>query len=194
MIAHVRGRLIEKFPTHAIVECNGVGYMVHITLTTFSKIGDTEECKLYTHLAIREDAHTLYGFAEEEERQLFRHLISVSGVGASTARMMLSSLSTSEIHQAIVGGDVNLLKTIKGIGAKSAQRIIVDLKDRLQKEEYLQGISAPSGNTSREEALSALIALGFDKTSSGKVLDKVLAVDGENLTVEDLLKRALKHL
>ena len=194
MIEFIRGRLVEKTPTSAVIDCQGVGYFLNITLNTYSKIGDSENCKLMVHQVIREDAHTLYGFSDREERQFFRHLISVSGVGASTARMILSSLTPAEVHQAILENNVNLLKSIKGIGAKSAQRIIVDLKDKLSKEEISTDISPLLNNTSREEALSALVALGFDKSSSGKVLKKVTSEQGEELSVEQLIKEALKSL
>lgn len=195
MIAHVKGRLIEKTPTNVVVECNGVGYLLHISLYTYSRLGNEEHCMLHTHMAVREDAHTLYGFVDKEERQVFRQLISVSGVGANTARMILSSLSPAEVHNAIMNDNVDLLKSIKGIGAKSAQRIIVDLKDKLNKEEaVLQNISFSSGNTKKEEALSALLALGFEKAKSGKVLDKVIENAGKELSIEELIKQALRQL
>lgn len=194
MITHIEGKLVEKTPTYAIIDCNGVGYFIHISLNTYSKIGDSENCRLYTHLAIREDAHTLYGFAEQEERQLFRLLISVSGVGANTARLILSSLSPIETQQAIINGDVNTLKSVKGIGAKSAQRIIVDLSGKLAKQEFSKDISTTISNTNRNEALSALASLGFDRRSAGKSIDKIIQSKGDELTVEELIKGALKHL
>lgn len=193
MITHIQGRLIEKNPAYAIIDCNGVGYYLNISLNTFSKIGTDEFCKLYTHLSIREDAHTLYGFADQEERNVFRLLISVSGVGASTARMILSSLSPAEVQQAIAASDVNTLKNIKGIGAKSAQRIIVDLKDKIGKEDILPDNVTISGNTIKNEALSALITLGFDKKKADKALDKSMKEVGD-VSVEELIKITLKSL
>ena len=194
MIHHIKGRLVEKSPTHAIIEASGLGYFVNISLITFSKLGNDENCKLYTHLSIKEDAHTLYGFAEKGEREIFRQLISVNGVGASTARIMLSSMTAEEITTAIVTSDVNALKSIKGIGAKSAQRIIVDLKDKLGKIDGIeQNILTFANNTNRDEALSALLALGFIKNSVEKVLNKVLKAQPD-LDVEDLIKEALKNL
>ncbi len=194
MIHHITGRLTEKSPTHAIVEASGVGYYLNISLITFSKLGNEENCKLYTHLSIKEDAHTLYGFADKSEREIFRQLISVNGVGASTARIMLSSMTAEEITTAIVSSDVTTLKSIKGIGAKSAQRIIVDLKDKLGKIDGIeQNILTFANNTNREEALSALLALGFIKNSVEKVLNKVLKAQPE-LDVESLIKEALKNL
>jgi Holliday junction DNA helicase RuvA len=193
MIHHIKGRLTEKSPTHAVIEAGGVGYFLNISLVTFSKISNDENCTLYTHLSIKEDAHTLYGFAEKSEREIFRKLISVSGVGASTARVMLSSLSSDEITAAIVTGDVDTLKSIKGIGAKSAQRIIVDLKDKLGKIEGLeQNILTFSNNSARDESLSALLALGFTN-SVDKVLNNVLKAQPD-LGVEGLIKEALKNL
>lgn len=194
MIHHIKGKLIEKAPTHAVVEAGGVGYFLNISLITFSKLGNDENCTLYTHLSIKEDAHTLYGFAEKSEREIFRQLISVNGVGASTARVMLSSMTAEEITMAIVTADVETLKSIKGIGAKSAQRIIVDLKDKLGKIDGVeQNILTFANNTNRDEALSALLALGFTKNSVEKILNKVLKAQPE-LNVEGLIKEALKNL
>ena len=194
MIHHIKGRLVEKSPTHAIIEAGGIGYFLNISLITFSKLGNEENCTLYTHLSIKEDAHTLYGFVEKSEREIFRQLISVNGVGASTARIMLSSMTAEEITTAIVTSDVNALKSIKGIGAKSAQRIIVDLKDKLGKIDGIeQNILTFANNTNRDEALSALLALGFIKNSVEKVLNKVLKAQPE-LDVESLIKEALKNL
>jgi holliday junction DNA helicase RuvA len=194
MINHIEGRLVEKTPTYAVIDCGGVGYLLHISLNTFSKIGSSEKCKLFAHLAIREDAHTLYGFADSEERNIFRHLISVSGVGASTARMILSSLSPVEVQQAIMAGNVAQLKSIKGIGEKSAQRIIVDLKGKLGKDDMPAEFFASQGNTAREEALSALVMLGFAKNVAEKALEKVLKSEGNGASVEQLIKQALKNL
>ena len=194
MIHLINGRFVEKSPTHAVIEAHGVGYFLNISLITFSNLGNDESCKLFTHLSIKEDAHTLYGFAEKSEREIFRKLISVNGVGASTARVMLSSMTADEITSAIVTGDVDTLKSIKGIGAKSAQRIIVDLKDKLGKIEGIeQNILTFTNNTTRDEALSALLALGFTKISVEKVLNKALKTQPE-LDVESLIKEALKNL
>lgn len=194
MIHHIKGRLVEKSPTHAIIEASGIGYFLNISLITFSKLGNDENCTLYTHLSIKEDAHTLYGFVEKSEREIFRQLISVNGVGASTARIMLSSMTAEEITTAIVTSDVNALKSIKGIGAKSAQRIIVDLKDKLGKIDGIeQNILTFANNTNRDEALSALLALGFIKNSVEKILNKVLKAQPD-LDVENLIKEALKNL
>lgn len=194
MINHLKGRLIEKSPAHAVIECNGVGYFLNISLNTFSNLGNEEACMLLTHLAIREDAHTLYGFAEEGERTMFRQLITVSGVGASTARMMLSSLSPAELQCAILQGDVGTLKSIKGIGGKSAERIIVDLRDKIGKENLDSNNLLFQHNTTNAEALSALIALGFNKTNAEKAINKVIKEQGNNIEVAQLIKSALQHL
>ena len=194
MINHVDGKLTEKTPTYAVIECGGVGYILNISLNTFSKIADNERCKLYAHLAIREDAHVLYGFADTKERDMFRHLISVSGVGASTARMILSSLNPAEVQQAILTGNVAQLKSIKGIGEKSAQRIIVDLKTKMGKDEMGTDVLIGSGNTMRNEAVAALSMLGFARNISDKAIDKVLASNRSISTVEELIKQTLKNL
>lgn len=193
MINHLSGRLIEVSPAHAVIECNGVGYYCHITLNTFSQLGGKDHVVLKTHLAIREDAHTLFGFIDEQERSMFRLLISVSGVGASTGRMILSALSPGEVAAAITGEDVNLLKSIKGIGAKSAQRIIVDLKDKVEKTGVSVDISGGSGNTIKNEALSALVVLGFDKKASEKALDKVMS-ENAGMGLDEVIKQTLKRL
>ena len=193
MIEHLKGRLVEFSPAHAIIECNGVGYYCHITLNTFSKLGNSEQVTLKTHLAIREDAHSLYGFYDENERTMFRLLISVSGVGTSTGRMILSALSPGELAAAIDGENVDILKSIKGIGTKSAQRIIIDLKDKVQNAGDAVDISQASGNTIKIEALSALVVLGFDKKSGEKALDKVLEENPET-SLDELIKQALKRL
>jgi Holliday junction DNA helicase RuvA len=195
MINHLNGRLVEKSPTHAVIECGGVGYFVHISLNTFSKLPDDEQCRLYIHPVIREDAHNLFGFSDVPERNVFTKLISVSGVGASTGRMILSSLTPNEVIEAIATGDVSLIQSIKGIGAKTAQRIIVDLHDKIQKDDsILLEKMDTSGNTIRSEALSALSSLGFDKTKAEKTLDKILTQEGKDLSVENLIKHALKQL
>jgi Holliday junction DNA helicase RuvA len=193
MIDYIKGEIARVTPTYLIMETGGIGYMINISLTTFSRLENMKEFKVLIHEVIREDSHQLFGFAEEEERDIFRSLISVSGVGANTARMMLSSLSPGEIEKAILGSDVNLLKSVKGIGLKTAQRIIVDLKDKLGKHTGSGEIFAFADNTRRDEALSALVMLGFAKSTVSKVLDKIVR-DEKNLTVEDMIKRALKNL
>lgn len=196
MIEYIDGKLSQKTPTYAIIECSGVGYHLNISLNTFSKIGAEERCKLYTHLSIKEDAHTLYGFADEQERQVFRLLILVSGIGANTARLMLSSLSPKEIQLAILNSNVAQLQSIKGIGAKTAQRVIIDLQDKIGKEDAASfaPIMAGFNNNIREEALSALITLGFAKNSAEKTLDQIIKSQGAVMSVEQLIKSALKAL
>ena len=192
MITHVKGRLIEKNPAYVVIDLNGLGYLLRISLHTYSQIGDSESCMLYTHLSIKEDAHTLFGFAEREERELFRHLISVSGVGPNTAQMILSSLSPVDVQQAILAENVLLLKSVKGIGGKTAQRIILDLKDKLAKQGIVVDQSFTQHNTTREEALTALTMLGFSKNTIEKVIDKELQEGA--LVVEELVKRVLKKM
>lgn len=195
MYNHFEGKLSVKTPTYAVIECAGVGYQFNISLHTFSKIPDTGNCKLFAHLAVREDALVLFGFADEEERELFRQLISVSGVGPSTARMILSSMSPTEIMQAIHTGNVVALKSIKGIGEKSAQRIIIDLKGKFNAETSSTTSSVFSAdNKMRNEALSALVMLGFAKNMAEKAVDKALNTEGNALSVEHLIKLALKNL
>jgi holliday junction DNA helicase RuvA len=193
MIDYIRGTITQVSPTYINLETGGIGYFINISLTTFSKLENKSEIKILIHEVIREDSHQLYGFADAAERDIFRLLISVTGVGANTARMMLSSLSPDEIEKAILGSDVNLLKSVKGIGLKTAQRIIVDLKDKVGKHAGSGEIFAFSDNTNREEALSALVMLGFAKNAVSKVLDKIVREE-KNLTVEDMIKRALKNL
>ena len=193
MIDYIKGKLTELTPTFVIVENEGIGYFVNISLSTFSRLEGRDEYKILIHEVIREESHQLFGFADREERDIFRLLISVSGVGAATARMILSSLSHDEIEKAILGSDVNTLKSIKGIGLKSAQRIIVDLKDKVGKQSGTGEIFAFTDNTKREEALSALVMLGFGKSAVFKVLDRIIR-DEKNLTVEELIKKALKSL
>ena len=193
MIHHLKGKLVEKNPTHVIIECAGVGYFVNISLHTFSKIAEVESISLFTHLQVKEDSHTLFGFAEKSERQIFRLLLSVSGIGSSTARTMLSSLSPAQIRDAIAGGDVPTIQSIKGIGAKTAQRVILDLKDKVLKVYDIDEVSLSSSNTNKEEALSALEVLGFARRQSEKIVDKVLLQDS-SLSVENIIKLALKNL
>jgi len=194
MINHLRGKLVEKNPTYAVVECSGVGYFVNISLQTFSALPDNESVHLYTHLIVKEDAHTLYGFHSQLEREVFRLLISVSGVGPSTGRMMISSLEPKEIQQGIVDGDVGLIQSVKGIGAKTAQRIILDLRDKIMKTYQMESESLITADlSSKEEALSALEVLGFNPKQSEKVIVKLLKEDPD-LNVEQIIKKALKTL
>ena len=193
MIDYIKGTITQVTPTFLTIETGGTGYYINISLTTYAKLEGKSDFKILVHEVIREDSYQLFGFADKEERDIFRYLISVSGVGASTARMMLSSLSPVEIEKAIIGSDVNILKSVKGIGLKTAQRIIVDLKDKLGKQAGSGEIFAFADNTKREEALSALVMLGFVKSAVTKVLDKIIREE-QNLTVEDMIKRALKNL
>ena len=193
MIEHIHGRLTEKTPTSAVIDCNGVGYFINISLNTFSKIPDEENLKLHTHLVVRDDAHLLYGFYDKEEREIFRMLISVNGVGVNTARVILSTLSPSQAQEAILTENVDQLKAVKGIGAKTAQRIILDLRDKIGKNLEISDISLPQHNSSKDEALSALEVLGFARKQSIKVVDKFLKNE-PGLTVEELIKSALKVL
>lgn len=194
MINHLRGKLVEKNPTYAVVECAGVGYFVNISLQTFSALPDSESIHLYTHLIVKEDAHTLYGFHSQLEREVFRLLISVSGLGPSTGRMMISSLEPKEIQQGIVDGDVGLIQSVKGIGAKTAQRIILDLRDKIMKTYQMESESLVTADlSSKEEALSALEVLGFNAKQSEKVIVKLLKEDPD-LNVEQIIKKALKTL
>lgn len=193
MIAFVKGRLVEKNPTYVIIETNGIGYHLNISLNTYSSLPSEEECKLFTEFVVREDAQILYGFQSQAERALFKLLTSVSGVGPSTAMMVLSAGQASEIQEAIIGGDVAWFKSVKGIGPKSAQRIIIDLKDKVGKVEAGEDILPFEGNTIKEEALSALVMLGFNKNQAEKVVSKHLRKQ-PNLSVEDVIKYALKGL
>ncbi len=194
MFAYIDGKLTFKCPTYVVVEAGGVGYHINISLNTYSALANTERCKIYTWLHVKEDAHTLYGFADEGERRLFLHLISVSGIGPTTCRMMLSSITPVEIQNAIIKADVALIQQIKGIGAKSAQRIILELQDKLKKEGPDSLISMPLHNTTRDEALSALIMLGFGKQVAEKAVDNAIKNAGDVLTVEQMIKVALKNL
>ena len=193
MITHIKGKLIEKNPTYLIVECNGVGYWLNISLNTSAQITDNESVFLYTHLLVKEDSHTLFGFKTKTEREIFRLLISVSGVGPSIARTMLSSMTTEEIQQAIGTGNVSIIQSVKGIGAKTAQRVIIDLKDKILKSYTIDEDSLNQNNTTKDEALSALEVLGFTNKQSEKVLDKILMED-TSVSVEILIKKALKNL
>lgn len=194
MYAYIEGKVVFRCPTHVVIDAGGVGYHIHISLNTYSSLPQTEKCKLYTWLYVKEDAHTMYGFAEEGERRLFLHLISVSGIGPNTGRMILSSITPSEIQTAIVKGDVPLIQRIKGIGPKTAQRVILELQDKLRKEGPDTLISVPANHTIKDEALSALVMLGFARTVAEKALDQALHKSEGNLTVEQLIKIALKSL
>jgi Holliday junction DNA helicase RuvA len=191
MIAHLNGRLVEKTPTNLVIECGGVGYFVKISLNTFSKIGSDESIKIFTQLQVREDSQTLYGFHTTKEREMFNQLISVSGIGANTAILMLSAMTSDEIASAIVGGDVALIQSIKGIGAKTAQRVIIDLKDKVMKSDFSTENIFTANNTNQNDALTALLALGFDKKRAEKAITKVLTDDQ---TIEEIIKEALKVL
>jgi len=194
MYAYFDGTLVEKNPAYVVMDCNGIGYLLHISLHTFSKIPENGKCKLFAHQSIREDAHILYGFADQEERLMFRSLISVSGVGEATARVMLSSMSPADIQQAILSADVVRLTSIKGIGEKSAQRIIVDLKNKLGKENFGSVLLTGGVHTKlRQEALNALETLGFARNAAEKIVDKTLKEEGNTLTLEELVKKVLKN-
>lgn len=193
MITHIQGKLTEKNPTHVVIDCNGVGYMLNISLHTYSQIRDNENLKLYTHLQVKEDSHTLFGFSSLAEREIFRLLISVSGIGASIARTMLSSLSPKQVREGIAMGDVVLIQSIKGIGAKTAQRVILDLKDKVLKIYDIDEVSVSKDNTNKNEALSALEVLGFVKKQAERVVDKIM-VQQPDASVETIIKQALKNL
>ncbi|HPJ62687.1 Holliday junction branch migration protein RuvA [Lentimicrobium sp.] len=194
MYAFIEGKIAGINPAEVVIDCRGVGYDISISVNTYSQIKDLETCRLLTHLAVKEDAMVLYGFAREEERQLFRQLISVSGVGAGTARLILSSLTPEEVTDAIILGNVPVLQRVKGIGGKTAQRIIIDLKDKLGKGQGFREILGSTHNTKKEEALSALSMLGFNKALAEKTIDRILKEEGTSLTVEQLIKHALRIL
>lgn len=193
MITHIQGRLVEKNPTDVVIDCNGVGYLLNISLHTFSQIPDSEALKLYAHLIVREDSHTLYGFSSIAEREIFKLLISVSGIGANTARTMLSSLSPQQVKEGIAHGDVALIQSIKGIGAKTAARVILDLKDKVLKVYDIDEVSVNKNNTNKDEALSALEVLGFAKKQSERIVDKIVSQQPD-ASVETIIKEALKNL
>ena len=193
MYEFISGKIIEKSPTHVVIENGGVGYLINITLNTFGKIKDQDVFRFYVHFIVREDAQLLYGFADTEERTLFRALISVSGVGANTARLVLSSLTSEEAFQAIASGDAGRLQNVKGIGAKTAQRIVVDLKDKVIKEGLKPDNLDVSHNTIKDEALSGLLILGFNRMAASRALDKILRNNAPD-SVEELIKEALKVL
>ena len=193
MITRLEGNLIEKTPTYVVIDCRGVGYMVHISLQTFSRLPESGTCQLFTTYIVREDAHLLYGFAEQHERKLFEQLISVSGIGAATARVILSSLTAAELAQHISGGNAGALQRIKGIGAKSAQRIIVDLKDKIVIDPSLS-TAAVSASPVTDEALAALVMLGFSRQNAEKALERTIREEGTRRPVEEMIKSALKYL
>ncbi|MDD2985661.1 Holliday junction branch migration protein RuvA [Flavobacterium sp.] len=193
MIAHIQGRLVEKNPTDVIIDCNGVGYQLHISLHTYSLIPDTENIKLFTFLQIKEDAHSLFGFVEKSEREIFKLLLSVSGIGANIARTMLSSMEPKQILQAIATADVVTIQSIKGIGSKTAQRVILDLKEKVLKVYDLDEVSMALNNTNKDEALSALEVLGFNKKLAERVVEKIVK-ETPDASIESIIKQALKNL
>ncbi len=193
MITHLQGKLVEKNPTHLVIDCQGVGYEVHISLHTFGQIPDQENVRVYTHLQIREDAHQIFGFFTSQERTLFRLLIGVSGIGASTARSMLSSMEPTQIQQAVIQEDLNTIKSIKGIGLKTAQRLILELKDKISRSDLGAEIPAVLNNTSKEETLSALEVLGYTRKASEKIVDQLIQASPDS-SVEQLIKGALNKL
>lgn len=194
MYDYISGRLMFKSPSYVVIDAGGVGYHINISVNTYSGINEDEKCKLLVWLHVKEDAQTLYGFATDGERRLFLHLISISGIGPNTARMMLSSITPAEIQAAIVSGNVSLIQRIKGIGPKSAQRIILELQDKLRKEGPDTLTVVPVNVTAKDEALSALVMLGFARNVAEKVLDQEVKKNNSELTVEELIKIALKTL
>ena len=193
MITQLTGRLVEKSPTEVVIDCNGVGYMVHISLHTFSQLLNDERIKLFTHLQVKEDSHTLFGFFTINERAVFQQLISVSGIGASTARTMLYSLEPQQIQRAIISEDLATIKSVKGIGLKTAQRVLIELKDKMMNLFDGEEIQALSNNTIKEEALSALEVLGYSRKQSEKVIDNVIQSSPDS-SVEGLIKAAFNKL
>ena len=193
MITQLKGRMIEKSPTEVVIDCNGVGYMVHISLNTYSNLTDSESITLFTHLQVKEDSNTLFGFYEKTERNLFRQLISVSGIGASIARTMLSSLSPGEIQIAIISGNTSLIQSVKGIGLKTAQRVIIELKDKVSSISENDNFIGSISNTNKDEALSALEVLGYSRKNTNKIIETLLNNSPE-ISVEELIKSALNKL
>jgi len=193
MIAHIQGKLTEKTPTEVVIDCGGVGYHINISLHTYSLLPSADHIKLFTYLQVKEDSHTLFGFVEKSEREIFKMLLTVSGIGASIARTMLSSLEPKQIINAIASGDVGTIQSIKGIGTKTAQRAILDLKDKVLKLYDIDEVSMSQNNTNRDEALSALEVLGFNKKLAEKAVDKI-AKENPDATVETIIKQALKNL
>ena len=193
MIAHLQGKLVEKSPTQLVIDCGGVGYEVHISLHTYSLLPNSDLIKVFTYVQIKEDAHTIFGFVEKSEREIFKLLLSVSGIGASIARTMLSSLDPKQITNAIASGDVTTIQSIKGIGSKTAQRVILDLKEKVLKLYDLDEVSMSQSNTNRDEALSALEVLGFVRKTSERVVEKIVK-EAPDSSVEYIIKQALKNL
>ncbi len=193
MIAHLQGKLVEKTPTHVIIDCGGVGYHVNISLYTYSLLPNSDFIKLFTYLQIKEDAHTLFGFVEKSEREIFKLLLSVSGIGANIARTMLSSLDPKQITNSIASADVMTIQSIKGIGSKTAQRVILDLKDKVLKLYDIDEVSISKSNTNRDEALSALEVLGFVRKTSERIVEKIIN-ESPDSSVEYIIKQALKNL
>ena len=193
MITQIKGRLVEKSPTELVIDCNGLGYLVNISLNTFSLLSDSENISLYTHLQAKEDSHTLFGFYEKTERNLFRKLISVSGIGASTARTMLSSLNPEEIQRAILSENVSTIQSVKGIGLKTAQRVIIELRDKVSGINEGSDLNLNLANSKREESLSALEVLGYSRKQTSKVVDKLISEISE-ISVEEIIKNALNKL
>lgn len=193
MITHIQGKLTEKNPTDVVIDCHGIGYRINISMHTYSQIPDNENLRLYTHLQVKEDSHTLFGFSSLAEREIFRLLISVSGIGASTARVMLSSLTPKQVREGIASENVTLIQSVKGIGLKTAQRVIIELKDKVLKVYDIDEVSVLKSNTNKDEALSALEVLGFSKKQAEKVIDKIINNQPE-ANAETLIKEALKNL
>ena len=193
MITQIRGRLVEKNLTNVVIDCHGVGYYINISLNTHSQIGNSEELLLFTHLHIKEDSHTLYGFVTQNERSIFRLLISISGIGPSIARTMLSSMDPHEIQKSILGENLEAIKSIKGIGLKTAQRVLIELKDKVQKIEGFDENLQSKSNTIKEETLSALEVLGYSRRQTEKVIDNIIQSHPES-SIEELIKSALNKL
>ena len=193
MITQIKGRLVEKNLTNVVIDCHGVGYYINISLNTHSQIGNSEELLLFTHLHIKEDSHTLYGFVTQNERSIFRLLISISGIGPSIARTMLSSMDPNEIQKAILGENLEAIKSIKGIGLKTAQRVLIELKDKVQKIEGFDENLQSKSNTIKEETLSALEVLGYSRRQTEKVIDNIIQSHPES-SIEELIKSALNKL
>ncbi len=196
MIAYLKGKLVLKEPTHILLDVGGIGYHINISLSTFSDIKDKEDTLIHTYLHIKEDSHTLYGFSHESEKHMFMHLISISGIGPSTGLMIQSSLTSGELKEAIASEDVKTIQGVKGVGAKTAQRVILELKDKMRKEGFEttgKEIVSPSRNTVKNEALSALVTLGINKNAAEKSIDSILKNSGNTITLEELIKLALKN-
>jgi Holliday junction DNA helicase RuvA len=193
MIAHIQGKLVEKTPTEVVIDCGGVGYHINISLHTYSLLPATDFIKLYTYVQIKEDSHTLFGFMEKTEREIFKMMLTVSGIGASIARTMLSSLEPKQIIQSIATADLATIQSIKGIGSKTAQRVIIELKDKVLKLYDLDEVSLVQNNTNKDEALSALEVLGFMRKGAERVVEKI-AKENPEATVEFIIKLALKNL